>query len=164
MCLQLWRDVIDSMVSHSLWLRSLLGLPEKETIYLNMPEEQETKLTSGRVGKEDRRAAAQEKKQLGIKDKEDKKGAKMLGKEQDRLNSRKHKTKDDKKPMKSSSRDRLSLEDPTPDSTTPSQEPIDPLVKEKYTQRLQTKVYELLDTLVTDLMVLADELSPIKNV
>ncbi|KAM7069101.1 MYCBP-associated protein isoform 2-T2 [Molossus nigricans] len=163
MCLQLWRDVIDSMVSHSLWLRSLLGLPEKETIYLNMPEEQETKLTSGRVGKEDRRAAAQEKKQLGIKDKEDKKGAKMLGKE-DRLNSRKHKTKDDKKPMKSSSRDRLSLEDPAPDSTTPSQEPIDPLVKEKYTQRLHTKVYELLDTLVTDLMVLADELSPIKNV
>lgn len=37
--LQLWRDVIDSMVSHSLWLRALLGLPEKETIYLNMPEE-----------------------------------------------------------------------------------------------------------------------------
>lgn len=26
------------------------------------------------------------------------------------------------------------------------------------------QVYELLDTLVTDLMVLADELSPIKNV
>lgn len=38
--LQLWRDVIDSLVSHSLWLRSLLGLPEKETIYLNVPEEQ----------------------------------------------------------------------------------------------------------------------------
>jgi len=38
--LQLWRDLIDSLVSHSLWLRALLGLPEKETIYLDMPEEQ----------------------------------------------------------------------------------------------------------------------------
>lgn len=38
--LQLWRDVIDGLVSHSLWLRALLGLPEKETIYLDMPEEQ----------------------------------------------------------------------------------------------------------------------------
>nr|KAF6457673.1 MYCBP associated protein [Rousettus aegyptiacus] len=170
MCLQLWRDVIDSMVSHSLWLRALLGLPEKETVYLDVPEEQdqksipvmEMKVTSGRVGKEDRRGAAQEKKQLGIKDREDKK-AKLPGKE-DRFNSKKHKAKDDKKLVKSFSRDRFSLEDPIPESTTPFQEPMDPLVMEKYTQRLYTQVYELLDTLVTDLMVLADELSPIKNV
>lgn len=40
----------------------------------------EMKVTSGRVGKEDRRGAAQEKKQLGIKDREDKK-AKLPGKE-----------------------------------------------------------------------------------
>ncbi|XP_014646304.1 PREDICTED: LOW QUALITY PROTEIN: MYCBP-associated protein [Ceratotherium simum simum] len=172
MCLQLWRDVIDSLVSHSLWLRALLGLPEKETTYLDVPGEQgrksppviEVKVASGRVGKEDRRGAAQEKKQLGVRDKEDKKGAKQPGKE-DRLNSKKQKAKDDKKPMKPSfSRDRLFLEDPAPDSTTPSQEPIDPLVMEKYTQRLHTEVYELLDTLVTNLVVLADELSPVKNV
>lgn len=37
--MQLWRDVIDSLVSHSLWLRVLLGLPEKETTYLDTPEE-----------------------------------------------------------------------------------------------------------------------------
>lgn len=37
--MQLWRDVIDSLVSHSLWLRVLLGLPEKETTYLDVPEE-----------------------------------------------------------------------------------------------------------------------------
>ncbi|XP_037349662.1 MYCBP-associated protein [Talpa occidentalis] len=171
MCLPLWWDVIDSLVSHSLWLRALLGLPEKETVYLDMPDEQdhksppviEVKVTSGRVGKEDRKGATQEKRQLGIRDKEDKKGSKLLGKE-DRLNSKKHKAKDDKKPLKSSSRDRLSMDDPAPDSTTPSQEPIDPLVMEKYIQRLHTEVYGLLDTLVTDLMVLADELSPITNV
>ncbi|XP_059991350.1 MYCBP-associated protein isoform X1 [Lagenorhynchus albirostris] len=149
MCLQLWRDVIDSLVSHSLWLRALLGLPEKETIYLHMPEAQdrksppvtEVKVTSGRVGKEDRKGPSQEKKQLGIKDKDDKKGAKLPpGKEQDHLNSKKHKAKDDKKPMKSTSRDRLPLEDPVPDIIIPAQEPIDPLVMEKYTQRLHTEV------------------------
>ncbi|XP_073875438.1 MYCBP-associated protein isoform X13 [Macaca fascicularis] len=167
MGLQLWRDVIDSLVSHSLWLRSLLGLPEKETIYLNVPEEQdqkspaimEVKVPVGKVGKEERKGAAQEKKQLGIKDKEDKKGAR-----QDRPNSKKHRAKDDKKVIKSTSRDRFSLEDPMPDINLPSQEPIDPLVMEKYTQRLHSEVHGLLDTLVTDLMVLADELSPIKNV
>nr|XP_054402548.1 MYCBP-associated protein isoform X7 [Pongo abelii] len=148
MCLQLWRDVIDSLVGHSMWLRSLLGLPEKETIYLNVPEEQdqksppimEVKVPAGKAGKEERKGAAQEKKQLGIKDKEDKKGAKLLGKE-DRPNSKKHKAKDDKKVIKSASRDRFSLEDPTPDIILPSQEPIDPLVMEKYTQRLHSEVH-----------------------
>ncbi|XP_029068677.1 MYCBP-associated protein isoform X3 [Monodon monoceros] len=172
MCLQLWRDVIDSLVSHSLWLRALLGLPEKETIYLHVPEARdrksppvtEVKVTSGRVGKEDRKGPSQEKKQLGIKDKDDKKGAKLPPGKEDHLNSKKHKAKDDKKPMKSTSRDRLSLEDPAPDSIIPSQEPIDPLVMEKYTQRLHTEVYGLLDALVTDLPVLADELSPKENV
>ncbi|XP_036196206.1 MYCBP-associated protein isoform X1 [Myotis myotis] len=89
MCFQLWRDVIDGLVICSLWLRALLGLPEKETIYLDIPEELdqktpstiETKVTSGRAGKEDRKGVAQERKQLGIKDKEDKKAAKTPGKE-----------------------------------------------------------------------------------
>ncbi|XP_055476022.1 MYCBP-associated protein isoform X2 [Psammomys obesus] len=170
LCLQLWRDVIDSLVSQSLWLRALLGLPEKETVYLYVPEEQgqksstvmEVKVAVGKVGKEERKGAAQERKQLGIKDKEDKRGAKTPTRE-DRLNSKKQKTKDDKKVVKSTSRDRLPSEDPTHDSMTPSQEPIDPLVMEKYTQRLHAEVYELLDNLVTNMMVLADELGPVKN-
>uniref|UniRef100_G1P518 MYCBP associated protein n=1 Tax=Myotis lucifugus TaxID=59463 RepID=G1P518_MYOLU len=167
MCFQLWRDLIDGLVSHSLWLRALLGLPEKETVYLDVPEELarktpsaiETKVASGRAGKEDRKGAAQERKQLGVKDKEDKKAAKMPGKE-DRLNSKKQKAKDDKKLTKSSSRDRLYVEDPAPDIIVTSQEPIDPLVMEKYSQRMYMEVYGLLDTMVTDLMVLADELNP----
>ncbi|KAM5273434.1 MYCBP-associated protein [Ctenodactylus gundi] len=174
MCLQLWRDMIDSLVNHALWLRSLLGLPEKETIYLYVPEEQdqkslplvEVKTTPGRAGKEERKGTAQEKKQLGIK--EDKKGAKMPGKEacwgMDRVNSKKQKAKDDKKVVKSASRDLFSVEDPTPDSIVASQELIDPLVMEKYTHRLHTEVYGLLDTLVTNLMVLVDELHPMKVV
>ncbi|XP_015426331.1 PREDICTED: MYCBP-associated protein isoform X2 [Myotis davidii] len=171
MCFQLWRDVIDGLVICSLWLRALLGLPEKETIYLDIPEELdrktpsaiETKVTSGRAGKEDRKGAAQERKQPGIKDKEDKKAAKASSK-QDRLNSKKLKAKDDKKPAKSSSRDRLNVEDPAPDIIVSSQEPIDPLVLEKYSQRMYMEVYGLLDTMVTDLMVLADELNPQRDV
>ncbi|GAB1296681.1 MYCBP-associated protein [Apodemus speciosus] len=169
MCLQLWRDVIDSLVNQSLWLRNLLGLPEKETVYLDLPDEQgqksppvtEAKVTGGKVGKEDRRGGAQEKRQLGTRD--DKRGSKTPGKE-DRLNSKKQKTKDDKKVVKSASRDRLLSEDPPPDSAAPSQEPIDPLVMEKYTQRLHAEVYGLLDNLVTDVMALSDELSSLKNV
>nr|XP_045013865.1 MYCBP-associated protein isoform X5 [Jaculus jaculus] len=172
MCLQLWRDVIDGLVSHSMWLRVLLGLPERETVYLDVPEEQdqksphvtEVKVTTGKAGKEERKVATQEKKQLGIRDKDNKKGAKNPGKEQDRANSKKQKVKEDKKVVKSVSRSRLSSEDPTPDIITPSQEPtVDPLVLDKYTQRLQTEVYGLLDNLVTDLMALADELSPIMS-
>ncbi|XP_006833711.1 PREDICTED: MYCBP-associated protein [Chrysochloris asiatica] len=170
-CLQLWREVIDSLVSYSLWLRTLLGLPEKETVYLDVSDEQdqksppimEAKTPVGRLGKEDRKGTSQEKKPLGIKDKEDKKTAKLPVKE-DRVNSKKYKAKEEKKLTKSASRDRLSMEDIVRDSTTPSQEPIDPLVMEKYVHRLRIEVYGLLDVLVTDMMVLADELNPMKNI
>uniref|UniRef100_A0A5F9CGL2 MYCBP associated protein n=1 Tax=Oryctolagus cuniculus TaxID=9986 RepID=A0A5F9CGL2_RABIT len=169
MCLQLWRVVIDSLVSHSLWLRALLGLPEKETVYLDVLEEQDQKSTPVtevkaavvRAGKEERRGAAQEKKQTGLREKEDKKGAKMPGKE-DRVNSKKQKAKDDKKMVKSSSRDRLSSEETSHDSATPSQEPIDPLVMEKYTQRLHTEprwiVNGVMTLLCLPLMRIAGEL------
>nr|XP_045013862.1 MYCBP-associated protein isoform X2 [Jaculus jaculus] len=127
------------------------------------PHVTEVKVTTGKAGKEERKVATQEKKQLGIRDKDNKKGAKNPGKE-DRANSKKQKVKEDKKVVKSVSRSRLSSEDPTPDIITPSQEPtVDPLVLDKYTQRLQTEVYGLLDNLVTDLMALADELSPIMS-
>ncbi|XP_023573670.1 MYCBP-associated protein isoform X2 [Octodon degus] len=168
--LQLWRDAIDNLMIHSLWLRALLGLPKKETVYTLALEEQdqksvptmEMKVTAGRVGKEERKGTTQEKKQLGIRDKEDKKGAKTPVKE-DRVNSKKQKAKEDKKVVKSTSRDKLSLEDPMPDGVRASQKPIDPLVMEKYTHRLHTEVYGLLNTLVTDLLVLADALSPVKS-
>lgn len=37
---QLWREVIDGLVSHSLLLRSLLGMPEKDTYAETVAEEQ----------------------------------------------------------------------------------------------------------------------------
>lgn len=41
------------------------------------PPVTEVKVTSGKVGKEDRKGASQEKKQFGIRDKEDKKGPRL---------------------------------------------------------------------------------------
>lgn len=40
---QLWREVIDGLVSHSLMLRSLLGMPEKDT-YVEVVHEEPGKL------------------------------------------------------------------------------------------------------------------------
>lgn len=37
--LNLWRETIDNMVSHSMRLRSLLGLPENTTYTDDVPEE-----------------------------------------------------------------------------------------------------------------------------
>ncbi|XP_072502735.1 MYCBP-associated protein isoform X2 [Notamacropus eugenii] len=161
MCFQLWRDVIDGLVSHSMWLKSLLGLPEKDTVYIQALEEHEAK-PSGKIGKEERKPAAQEKKQSGGKEKEEKKGgAKSPGRE-DRANSRKHKGgREEKKLQKSPTRDgkeRTSLEElPREQSASPF-EPVDPLIQEKYNQRLYIEVYGLLDSLVTDMMLLFDEL------
>ncbi|XP_043856091.1 LOW QUALITY PROTEIN: MYCBP-associated protein [Dromiciops gliroides] len=161
MCYQLWRDVIDGLVSHSMWLKSLLGLPEKDTVYIEVPEEQEAK-PSGKIGKEERKPTAQEKKQSGVKEKEEKKaGAKSPGRE-DRANSKKHKGRDEKKLQKSPSRngkDRPSVDELAPEQAVSPFEPVDPLIQEKYNQRLYIEVYGLLDSLVTDMMLLFDELN-----
>lgn len=45
------------------------------------PPVTEVKVTSGKLGKEDRRGGAQEKKQLSARDKEEKKGSKTPSKE-----------------------------------------------------------------------------------
>ncbi|XP_036611502.1 MYCBP-associated protein [Trichosurus vulpecula] len=161
MCFQLWRDVVDGLVSHSMWLKSLFGLPEKDTIYLEVQEEQVEAKPSGKIGKEERKPAAQEKKQSGGKEKEEKKGgAKSPGRE-DRANSKKHRGREEKKLQKSPTRDakeRVSSEELPREQTASPFEPVDPLIQEKYNQRLYIEVYGLLDSLVTDMMLLSDEL------
>lgn len=58
-------------LGHRLFVFHSLPLDRKS------PPVTEVKVTSGKVGKEDRKGASQEKKQFGIRDKEDKKGAKL---------------------------------------------------------------------------------------
>uniref|UniRef100_A0A8C3TF78 MYCBP associated protein n=1 Tax=Chelydra serpentina TaxID=8475 RepID=A0A8C3TF78_CHESE len=84
-CFQLWREAIDGLVSRSLMLRSLLGMPEKDTSVEIVPEEIMDLKQIVKGGKEDRKALQkEEKKTAGGKEKEDKKVAtKSTGKDRE---------------------------------------------------------------------------------
>ncbi|XP_074117845.1 MYCBP-associated protein isoform X2 [Sminthopsis crassicaudata] len=159
-CFQLWRDVIDGLVSHSMWLKSLLGLPDKDSFYMEGPEEPKAK-PSGKLGREDRKILAQEKKLLGLKE-ERKVASRSPGREdRDRVNSKKLKVRDDKRMQKSPSRngkDRTLGDDLAIEQSSSPSESVDPQIQEKYNQRLYIEVYGLLDSLVTNMMLLFDEL------
>ncbi|XP_078012189.1 MYCBP-associated protein [Phascolarctos cinereus] len=160
MCFQLWRDVVEGLVGHSMWLKCLLGLPEKDSVYVEVPEAQVEAKPSGRIGKEERKTAALERKQGSGREKEEKKGsAKSPGRE-DRANSKKHKGRDEKKLYKSPSQDwkeKMFVEQLPLEHIASIFEPVDPIIQEKYNQRLYIEVYGLLDSLVTKMMLLFDE-------
>uniref|UniRef100_A0A8B9SM03 MYCBP associated protein n=1 Tax=Anas platyrhynchos TaxID=8839 RepID=A0A8B9SM03_ANAPL len=87
-CLQLWRETIDGLVSHSLKLRSLLGLPEKDTCVDVLPEETGKWLEVKQPikgGKEDKiTSRKEERRSICGKDREDKKRTtKTAGKEKE---------------------------------------------------------------------------------
>ena len=71
----------------SQWLFTRLALLTGHAVFHSPPLDQksppfvEAKLTASKLGKEERKGTAQEKKQLGIREKEDKKSAKLPGKE-----------------------------------------------------------------------------------
>uniref|UniRef100_F6V6K7 MYCBP associated protein n=1 Tax=Ornithorhynchus anatinus TaxID=9258 RepID=F6V6K7_ORNAN len=162
MCLQLWREVIDDLVSQALWLRSLLGMPEDTfKAELAVPEEPVDSKAAGKSGKEERKAGAQEKRTPTGKDKEDRRGAAKPGKEE-RANSKKLKAKEEKRSNRSPSRDlkeKLPVEERvTTEHASSHLEPVDPLVQKKYQQRLYVEVYGLVESLVNDMVLLAEEL------
>ncbi|NXK79243.1 MYBPP protein, partial [Amazona guildingii] len=152
-CLQLWREAIDALVGASMKLRSLLGLPEKDA-YVEVPEEpveikvpvKGDRITSRR---EDRRT-------FGGKDREGKRRTKT-GKEE-RPSSRKLRGKDDKK-IKSS----LSLLDvkggaQPMEGAEPPREQLDSVLFGIYQEKLYTEVYGLLDSMVSKMASLFEEL------
>uniref|UniRef100_G3VNG4 MYCBP associated protein n=1 Tax=Sarcophilus harrisii TaxID=9305 RepID=G3VNG4_SARHA len=148
-CYQLWRDVIDGLVSHSMWLKSLLGLPDKDSFYVEGPEELSKNISSlveakpsGKIGREDRKVLSQEKKVFGLKE-EKKVPSRSPGREdRDRSNSKK-KTRDDKRMQKSPSRngkDRILGDDLATEQSISPSESVDPQIQEKYNQRLYIEV------------------------
>ncbi|XP_045070160.1 MYCBP-associated protein-like [Coregonus clupeaformis] len=83
--LQLWRELLDGLVSEALWLRHLLGLPETDTWGEHTHDHHDS---WGKMKKEEKcekkaGASLKEEKKVGsIKEKEEKKGAaKPAGKE-----------------------------------------------------------------------------------
>ncbi|XP_074870360.1 MYCBP-associated protein isoform X4 [Carettochelys insculpta] len=164
-CFQLWREVVDGLASRSLMLRSLLGMPEKDTYAEIVPEEAVDLKHVVKGGKEDRKALQkEEKKTAGGKEKDDKKGAtKSTVKErEERSNSRKTKGKDEKR-VRTPSFSREAKELIPPDSIDTEQvdshpEQIDPVVLEKYHEKLYVEVYGLLDSLVGNMVFLLEDL------
>ncbi|NXI92447.1 MYBPP protein, partial [Psophia crepitans] len=165
-CLQLWRETVDGLVSHSLRLRSLLGLPEKDTYVDVVPEETEEVKQPMKGGKEDRvTIKKEERRSFGGKDKEGKKRTpKMAGKEkEEHPSSRKLKVRDEKK-LKSSTSWQEVNEGAQPgeavatDGVEPPQEEVDPVLFGKYQEKLYIEVYGLLDSMVSKMVSLFEEL------
>ncbi|NXU27088.1 MYBPP protein, partial [Thalassarche chlororhynchos] len=165
-CLQLWRETIDGLVSHSLKLRSLLGLPEKDTYVDVVPEETVEVKQPIKGGKEDRiTIRKEERRSFGGKDKEGKKRTtKTAGKEkEERPSSRKLKVKDEKKLKSSTSSQEVKegaqpVEVVTTDSVEPPQEQVDPMLFGTYQEKLYIEVYGLLDSMVSKMVSLVEEL------
>uniref|UniRef100_A0A8C4Y317 MYCBP associated protein n=1 Tax=Gopherus evgoodei TaxID=1825980 RepID=A0A8C4Y317_9SAUR len=154
-CLQLWREAVDGLVSRSLMLRSLLSMPEKDTSVEIIPEEIVDLKQIVKGGKEDRKTLQkEEKKTAGGKEKEDKKG--------ERSNSRKTKGKDEKRVRTPSFtrevKEFTPLEGIDSDQVDSRQEPVDPIVLEKYREKLYVEVYGLLESMVGNMVFLFEEL------
>eukprot|EP00076_Gallus_gallus_P027619 XP_015150978.1 radical S-adenosyl methionine domain-containing protein 1, mitochondrial isoform X5 [Gallus gallus] len=161
-CLQLWREAVDGLVGHSVRLRSQLGLPERDTCVDVGPEgrgeekqpvEEGDKITGRR----------EEKTSVGGKDKEDKRRTtKTAGKEkEERPNSRKSKVKEKKK-LKSGSSSEKEMAQPTGAAAAapaaPPREQMDPTVWGLYQEKLYVEVYGLLDSMVSKMVSLFEEL------
>ncbi|NWW30245.1 MYBPP protein, partial [Panurus biarmicus] len=167
LCLQLWRGAIDDLVSHSQRLRSLLGLIKKDAYEEAVPEE-----TGGarKGGKEDKIVTKKEEK----KDKEGKKSRETSGKEKvDHSGSRKLKAKDEKQVSSISVRDmkrgaesvkgrdekqKVKEEGATTDGAEPAQEQVDSVSLETYREKLYIEVYRLLDSMVSEMVSLFEDL------
>nr|XP_021144170.1 MYCBP-associated protein isoform X1 [Columba livia] len=157
-CLQLWRQTIDGMVSHSMRLRSLLGLPENNTYIDTVPEETVEPRLSIKEGKEDKIMI--KKASIGGKDKEAKeRKTKAAGKEKE---PNRRKLKDEKMQKSSVSSQDKSVEAQCLEALTtkrePSQAQIDPVLFGTYQEKLYIHVYGLLRSMVDKMVSFFEDL------
>ncbi|XP_032995114.1 MYCBP-associated protein [Lacerta agilis] len=157
-CFQLLREVIDGLVSRSLVLRSLLGMPEKDTYVEVVPEEVvEVKPVAAKTGKEDRKLQKEDKKAAKEKEKEKAKAAK-----EERPKSTKAKLKEERKARGSTKETKEAVaalqEAAGAEGQDAHQEQVDPIVQEKYHEKLYVEVYGLLDSMVSKMLSLFEVL------
>ncbi|XP_055771066.1 MYCBP-associated protein-like isoform X1 [Salvelinus fontinalis] len=177
--LQLWRELLDSLVSAALWLRHLLGLPETDTWGEHTQDHHHSSHSSpgGKMKKEEKfekKAGAplkEEKKGGGIKEKEEKKGAakpavkekpveerpgsKKKGREEVVVGGKRPGGKPGKEPGREPSSTTTSPESDYQDHHTDST--VEPALQDKYRRQLHQQVYILMEGLVDSLCVLLDE-------
>ncbi|OXB59392.1 hypothetical protein ASZ78_009692 [Callipepla squamata] len=178
--LQLWREAVDELVSRAVRLRSQLGLPERDTCVDALPQGrgtwwlQHSRRVTGissflgeveqtiKGGEGDKiTGRSEEKPSVGGKEKEDKKRTtKPAGKEQEeRPSSRKSKVKE-KKQLKACSSSEKEAAQPAgaADPTEPPREQLDPIWWGMYQEKLYVEVYGLLDSVVSRMVSLFEEL------
>ncbi|XP_066560240.1 MYCBP-associated protein isoform X2 [Amia ocellicauda] len=169
--LQLWREVLDGLVSQAALLRQVLGLPERDAWGEQLQEEALPSVESGRAGKAkredkvDRRGAlSKDEKKGGIgKDKEEKKGAgKQPGKDrpEDRPPSKKGRVQEEKrvgKPATGPAKELVSSAESLESELPEIHEPLDPVLLDRYRQQLHAQVYGLLGAMVESLSDLCEE-------
>ncbi|XP_053577978.1 LOW QUALITY PROTEIN: MYCBP-associated protein [Bombina bombina] len=167
-CLQLWRKAMDELADRSLLLRSVLGMPDNDiTVKSVLEEPVDAKRMKG--GKEDKKGGGtkEDKRSPVGKERDEKKGGKTGGKgdKEDRPSSRKAKVKDEKKSGKMAAglkeTKELSPTDSLESSPTQSRSfLVDPLLQEKYQEYMYLEVYEILVSLVQNLVSVAEGLKP----
>ncbi|XP_067860527.1 MYCBP-associated protein isoform X2 [Heptranchias perlo] len=145
---QLWQEAMDGLVSYSMWLREIMGLPEKETeSSLILEETQSRKLNK----KDDKKAT----------DKKGKKLNRSAGKEDERekrMSARKGKGKDDKKSVSPSSSKLNKQTVISKESHEHDQNQGDPITQRTYREKLYTEVYGLISSMMDDVSFLFGEL------
>ncbi|KFP78287.1 MYCBP-associated protein, partial [Acanthisitta chloris] len=169
LCLQLWRGAIDDMVNHALRLRSLYNLLEKDTCVDAVPKETEEEKQHIKAGKKDKIATEnEERKYFGDKDKEGKKSRARVRKEKEESPSPRKLRGKDKKTWKSSSsleevkEGAQAVEAVTTDgasvTTEAPQKPVDPNLLRTYQEKLYIEVYRLLDSMLSEMVSLFEDL------
>ncbi|XP_063816773.1 MYCBP-associated protein [Pseudophryne corroboree] len=165
-CLQLWREAIDELVGHSMKLRSVLEMPDKDVTAEFVIEESVVDQKRVKGGKDDKRGGLKEdKKTTGGKEKDEKKGGRVgVREKEERPSSRKGKSKDDKKSMKSTGLHQENKElvssGESLDFTPPESQllQVDPVIQEKYQERLYIEMYGILASLAENLVLIAEDL------
>ncbi|XP_054026500.1 MYCBP-associated protein [Dryobates pubescens] len=163
-CLQLWREAVDGLVDHSLKLRSLLGLPEKDTYVDVVPEETVEVKHPIKGGKEERVSTRKEvRRSFGGKDKEGRKRSmKTVGKEKEECPSSKKLNEDRKLKSSTSLQEVKEGAEPMEAAATgraePPREQVDAVLFGTYQEKLYIEVYGLLDSAVSKMVSVFEEL------
>ncbi|KAJ8001504.1 hypothetical protein DPEC_G00170170 [Dallia pectoralis] len=169
MGLQLWRELVDSLVSEALWLRNRLGLPENKTWERHTHNQQDSWSKLEKEEKSEKKAGPptkEEKKVGSAKEKEERKGIRTPLKGEERPGSKKRAREEVvgvKRPGSKPSTDpsgEASSEAASPenDSLDPHTDSVlKPEVQDRYRRQLHQQVYILVEGLVDSLCVMLDE-------
>ncbi|XP_075296945.1 MYCBP-associated protein isoform X2 [Opisthocomus hoazin] len=156
-CLQLWRETIDGLVSHSMRLRSILRLSEKDT-YADVPEKTVEVKQPIKGGKEDRITTRKDEEKLFVgKGKEGKPRTTKTAEKEKEEGPSSRKLKDEKK-LRSPTSSQEVKEGAQPVAAVAPQEQVDPVLYGTYREKLYVEVYGLLCSMVSRMVSLLEDL------